>query len=128
VLLAAFRSIEKPEVRVEFMGAVKEYTDRHRALFKREGRNLAEEQLWRKIFWRELIVGELPIHTTIITASLRETGLVAEEDFDWVIDEATPPSRGSGSAGSNSLSGSFVQQSIWSRLLEWRPSLLPISP
>lgn len=89
VLLAAFRSIEKPEVRVEFMAAVKEYTDQHRALFKRDGRNLAEEQPRRKIFWRELIAGELPIRTTIITASFREAGLVAEEDFDWVIDEAT---------------------------------------
>lgn len=89
VFLAAFRSIEKPEVRAEFMPAVKETAEHHRMLFKREDRNLAEEQPWRKIFWRELIAGELPIREIIITAHLREVGLVEDADFDWVVDEAT---------------------------------------
>ncbi len=89
VFLAAFRSLEKPEIRVEFMPAVKETADHHRTLFKREGRNLTEEQPQRKIFWRELIAGELPIREIIITAHLREAGLVEDADFDWIVDEAT---------------------------------------
>lgn len=89
VLLAAFRSIENPEVRAAFMPAVKETADHHRTLFKREGRNLDAEQPCRKIFWRELIAGELAIRDTIICAHLREAGLVEDTDFDWVMDEAT---------------------------------------
>lgn len=92
VLLAAFHAIAKSEVRAEFMPIVAERAKNHRGFFKREGRDLANEAPQRKIFWRELIAGSLPVRATIITANLRESGLVQDEDFDWVMDEAVTAS------------------------------------
>lgn len=88
VLLAAFHAIEKPDVRAEFMLALQEHAKNHRELFEREGRDIAGEQAQRKILWRELVTGELPVREIVITASMREAGLVEEDDFDWVIEDA----------------------------------------
>lgn len=87
VLLAAFRSIAKPPVRTEFMLVVAEQTRRDGVLFKVEGRKPLEEIELRKVFWCELIAGELPVRNTIVGASLSESGLTHEDDYDWVMDE-----------------------------------------
>lgn len=88
ILLAGFRSIAKAEVRTAFMAIVEEQTRRDGVLFKPDGRDLLSETNCRRVFWRELMAGELPVRDTIVSASLREAGLIHEDDFDWALDEA----------------------------------------
>lgn len=89
VLLAAFHAIDKPAVRAALIAVVEDRVRQFGTLFKTEGRNLAEELPARKTFWRALVAGDRPMRQTVISASLRESGLLQEDDFDWIVDEAT---------------------------------------
>lgn len=88
VLLAAYHAIATPEVCAEFLLAFHACAKNHRRLFKCDGRDIAGEQALRKILWREIVAGESPVRSLVVTASMREAGLVVEDDFDWIIEEA----------------------------------------
>lgn len=94
VLLAAYQALHNTDVRAEFMTVVKDYIRRFGALFRLEGRDVTSELPVRKILWQSLIAGDFKVRETIISASLRESGLIHEDDFDWAMDQVASTTSG----------------------------------
>lgn len=92
VLLAAFYQIDNPPIRAALMGVVEDRVRQFGRLFNTEGRDLPAELPCRKIFWRALVAGDVPMRQPVVSASLRESGLLLEDDFDWIVDEAAAAS------------------------------------
>lgn len=92
VLLAAYHALHNADVRTEFMAVLKDHIRRHGTLFPMDGRDVASEAPVRNILWQSLIAGNFKVRETIISASLPESGLTHEDDFDWAMDQVASAS------------------------------------